>query len=177
MKLNVIKKQYNSKLCFVCGFDNKYGIQTSFYELEDKSLCALASFKDIHQSYPGRLHGGISASILDETIGRSMMPYTSREVFGVTTSFSIKYKKVVPLNVELRIVGKITNSSGPIYEGTGYLLLPDDSIAVIATGKYLEMPIERIAELDPDNEDDWRIEKNDNDPKEIEMPNLYKLFS
>ena len=170
MKLKVMNKQYNSKLCFVCGFDNKYGLQTSFYELEDESLCALVTFKDIHQSYPGRLHGGIAAAILDETIGRAMMPYTSREVFGVTMSFTIKYKKPIPLNIPLRIVGKITNSNGTVFEGSGYILLPDDTIAVLATGKYLEMPIERIAELDPNNEDDWRIDESENDPKEIDIP-------
>jgi len=170
MKLKVIRKQYNSKLCFVCGFDNKYGLQTSFYELENKSICALATFKEIHQSYPGRLHGGIAAAILDETIGRSMMPYTGREVFGVTMSFTIKYKKPIPLNIPLRIVGVITNSNGTVYEGNGYILLPDDTIAVLATGKYLEMPIERIAELDTNNEDDWKISENESDPKEIEIP-------
>lgn len=170
MLMKVVAKQYNSKMCFVCGFDNMLGLKTRFFELEDKSVCSLVSFREEHQSYPERLHGGISAAVLDETIGRAMMSYTGEEAWGVTTSLNIKYLKPVSLNKEIRVLGKIISDNGRMYEGVGMLLLEDGSIAVKCSGKYLKMPIADISSLDPNSSDDWAITKEDNDPKEIDLP-------
>ena len=76
MHYHVKRKQPNSKMCFVCGMKNSFGLQTFFYELENNELLAIFKPGEEHQSYPGRLHGGIAAAILYETIGRAIMiPY------------------------------------------------------------------------------------------------------
>ena len=64
MRLKVLKRQPNSKMCFVCGLDNKFGLKSRFYELEDNQLMAIFTAAEEHQGYPGRLHGGIAATIL-----------------------------------------------------------------------------------------------------------------
>ena len=69
--MKVRKKQTNAKDCIVCGINNPYGIHASFYEMEDDSLIALFRYKFDHQSYPERVHGGMIAAMLDETIGRA----------------------------------------------------------------------------------------------------------
>jgi len=52
--------------------ENPFGLKGSFYELENKELVCIFTPSEMHQSYPGRLHGGITTAILDETIaGRS----------------------------------------------------------------------------------------------------------
>lgn len=33
--MKVIGKQKNSKNCFICGLDNKFGVGAPFYNLED----------------------------------------------------------------------------------------------------------------------------------------------
>ncbi len=169
MKVKITKKQFNSAMCIVCGFQNSLSLKTEFYELENKSLCALATLKEIHQGYPGRVHGGITASLLDETIGRAMMPYTGKDIWGVTRSLNVKYKKPVPYNEEIKIIGKITSQNGIIFEGEGYILLPDNTIAVEAQGKFVQMSLEKISSLDPHNKEEWTLIKNTNDPKEIEI--------
>lgn len=170
MELKVLNKQNNSRMCIVCGFKNDLSLQAEFYELEDKSLCALVTFKDAHQGYPSRVHGGILAAILDETIGRAMMPYTGEDKWGVTMTLTTKYKKPVPINEEIRIIGKITSGDGRIFEGEGYILLNDDKVAVTAKGTYICMSLEKIAEMDPNNEEDWALEKKETDPKIINIP-------
>ena len=95
MELKVLNKQNNSRMCLVCGFKNDLSLKAEFYELEDKSLCALVTFKDVHQGYPSRVHGGILAAILDETIGRAMMPYTGEDKWGVTMTLTTKYKSII----------------------------------------------------------------------------------
>lgn len=170
MELKVLNKQNNSRMCLVCGFKNDLSLKAEFFELEDKSLCALVTFKDHHQGYPGRVHGGILAAILDETIGRAMMPYTGEDKWGVTTTLTTKYKKPVPINEEIRIIGKITYGNGRMYEGEGYILLNDDTVAVTAKGNYICMSLEQIAEMDPNSEEDWYVEKKETDPQTIAIP-------
>ena len=73
MHYRVKAKQQNTKMCLVCGLKNPFGLQTAFYELESDELLAIFKPMEEHQSYPGRLHGGIATAILDETIGRAIM--------------------------------------------------------------------------------------------------------
>lgn len=162
MKRTVVRKQHNSKMCFVCGVSNASGLQASFYETEDGCLVGLFTPKAEHQSYPGRLHGGIASTILDETIGRAIM-IGGDEVWGVTLELTVKYKKPVPLGVELKVVGRITEESNRLFYGTGEIILPDGSVAVTASGRYMKAPLQRIAGFDQD-EMEWRVMQTDGDP-------------
>ena len=100
MKYKVVKKQNGSKRCIVCGVDNELGLKASFYELENNELVAICNTKDWHQSYPGRVHGGMSAALLDETIGRAVS-INDETVWGVTVSLELKYRKPVPTDLSL----------------------------------------------------------------------------
>ena len=154
MKFKVTGKQHISKNCLVCGIENPFGLKTKFYELENKEVVAYFTPHTYHQSYPGILHGGISATILDETIGRAIMAHYGQESFGVTIELNLKYKKPVPLGVELKVVGRIINDKGRIFEGTGELILPDGEVAVSASGRYMKRSVTQIVE-DDWIEDEW----------------------
>ncbi|MDO9578922.1 MAG: PaaI family thioesterase [Candidatus Cloacimonadales bacterium] len=167
MKHKVRKKHQNSKLCFVCGLKNNFGIKAGFYELENNELVATFTPCEMHQSYPGRLHGGIASAILDETIGRAIM-IEHDEIWGVTVELNVKFKKPVPYDVELKVVGRITEQNKRFFFGTGELILPDGSVAVTATGKYIKLPIEKIADFDH-KEQEWRVISMESDPEEIEI--------
>ncbi|EGW41312.1 PaaI family thioesterase [Desulfosporosinus sp. OT] len=167
MKHRVLKKQHNSKKCIVCGMENELGLRASFYELENGELIALFKPLEEHQSYPGRLHGGIAGSILDETIGRAIM-IIDETIWGVTVELRLKYKKPIPLNEELRVIARITKDSSRLFEGTGEIMLGNGEVAVSAHGKYLKMPIEKIADFNKD-EQEWQVILSDDDPKEIDI--------
>jgi acyl-coenzyme A thioesterase PaaI-like protein len=167
MKYRVVAKQYNSRKCLVCGLKNDLGLKASFYELDNGELVALFKPIEEHQSYPGRLHGGVAGAILDETIGRAIL-MTDKSAWGVTVELNLKYKKPVPLNAELRVVGRITKDSKRLFEGSGEILLANGDIAVTACGKYIKMPIDKIADFDEQNEE-WMVALSDKDPVEIEI--------
>lgn len=167
MEYEVKKKQPNSKKCLVCGLKNEFGLQAQFYELENDEVVAIFKPLEEHQSYPGRLHGGIAGAILDETIGRAIM-IKDENLFGVTVELNLKYKKPVPLNEELRVVGRITKDSSRLFEGTGEILLKNGDVAVIGYGKYLKIPISKMAEFDVE-EQEWKVSSSNNDPVKIEI--------
>lgn len=167
MKQKVIGKQNNSKMCFVCGMENKFGLKAYFYEMENGELVATFTPKDVHQSYPGRLHGGIASTILDEAIGRAIL-MKNENMWGVTLELNVKFKKPVPYNEELKVICKITNETSRTFEGEGRIVLANGDIAVTAVGKYFKLPVNKITNADF-TEDQWFNVIDDKDPKVIEV--------
>ncbi|MBN1298824.1 MAG: PaaI family thioesterase [Actinobacteria bacterium] len=168
MIYKVKSKQENSKMCFICGLKNEFGLYAAFYETDDKQLIALFKAREEHQGYPGRLHGGIAAAILDEAIGRAVNIGKENGLWGVTLEFNIKYKKPIPLNVELKAICRLTNENSRFFEGTGEIILPDGNIAATAKGKYLKMPISKIADFDLE-ENEWAVVNSAADPDKIDI--------
>ncbi|MBN1320361.1 MAG: PaaI family thioesterase [Thermoleophilia bacterium] len=134
-------------MCLVCGVDNETGLKARFFVLANEELVGVFVPREEHQGYPGRVHGGILASILDETIGRAIN-VSETETWGVTVEFTVRFRRPVPLDQEVRAVGRITRDSRRIFEGTGEIVLADGSVAAEAHGKYLKMPIEDIATVE-----------------------------
>ncbi len=128
----------------MCGVANDLGLHARFYELEGGELLGVFSPREEHQSYPGRLHGGIASTILDETVGRAIL-LREPGTWGVTGELTVRFRKPVPLEGELRCVARITRDTRRLFEGTGELLLADGTVAVEARGKYLKMSLETIA--------------------------------
>jgi acyl-coenzyme A thioesterase PaaI-like protein len=167
MRYRVRAKQENSKMCLVCGLKNPFGLHSSFYELENDELLAIFKPMKEHQSYPGRLHGGIATAVLDETIGRAIL-IKNRDIWGVTIEFDTRYRKPVPLVEEIRVIGRITNEAPRYFEGTGEILLSDGTVAIEGRGKFIKLPLEKIADFDYD-EQEWKVTPSPNDPEYVEL--------
>lgn len=154
-------------MCFICGTKNSAGLNVRFYETENGEVACRFTARQEHQSYPGRLHGGISAAILDEIIGRAIM-INEPDTWGVTCELNMKYKKPVPLDTELTAVGRITEANRRLFKATGEILLPGGEIAVTASGLYMKMPVQKIIEgSDAKIEDEVYTVENENDPEYI----------
>ncbi len=166
MRQRVTSKQKNSKMCLVCGLKNPYGLKASFYELENEELMAIFRPSDEHQSYPGRLHGGIATAILDETIGRAIL-MKEQGLWGVTINFSTRYRRPVPLDEEIRVIGRIDHLANRYFEGTGEILLKDGSVAIEGKGKYIKFPLENIADFNAE-EQEYRVTISPNDPEYVD---------
>ena len=61
----IVKKQPNSRMCFVCGVENPIGLKLFFYTDDEDRCTARFRPKPEHQGYPGHLHGGIISTVLD----------------------------------------------------------------------------------------------------------------
>jgi len=106
-------KQPNSRSCFVCGLENPIGLHLHIYETAPGEVESEYTAPDHFQGYPGVLHGGIVAAILDEVGGRALMgndPLDPRFMF--TAKLEVKYRRNVPIGRLLRIIGKAGKSRG-----------------------------------------------------------------
>ena len=141
--MKVLKKQTNSKMCLVCGLENKAGLAAPFYEMEDHSVITLFSFHDVHQSYPERTHGGMISCMLDELIGRAIW-IDEPDVWGVTATLDVKFRKPVPLNEQIKGIGKIIENKTRTFKGIGRLELMDGTILAEASAVYVKLPLDKV---------------------------------
>ncbi len=148
----VIAAQNVSRMCLVCGADNPWGLRGRFYVLEPgeagvPELLGVFTAREEHQSYPGRLHGGVSTAILDETIGRAIT-IAHPGVWGATAELTVRFRKPLPTVGEVRCLGRITRDTRRLFEGTGEILLDDGTVAVEARGKYVKLDLADITDAD-----------------------------
>ncbi len=89
-------------MCFVLGVSNAFGLKSRFLNLKTSSFW---HFLNRYRSTKGILEGsmGVSAAILDETIGGAIVIKSSHNILGVTIEFSIRFNKPVPLQDEVRV--------------------------------------------------------------------------
>ena len=164
----VVKKQENAYDCFVCGLDNNSGLKAAFYELEDETVVGIAVAQSIHQSYTNTVHGGVITALLDETIGRAVK-INEPETWGVTVEITVSFKAPVPYDSQLIITGRITENSTKIFVGEGELILPDGTVAALATGTFYKMHASRLESRGADR-NMMQLYTFDTDPTEIDIP-------
>lgn len=134
-------KQPNSQMCFVCGMENPIGLGLFFYEDGDGRVVATFTPREEHQGYPGLLHGGIAAALLDEVLGRVAI---GRGVWLMTARMEIRYKQMIPLDQPLTVVGETVRETRRLLEAKGELRLADGTVAATATATYLPVPEEKL---------------------------------
>ncbi len=168
----VIAKQPNSKMCLVCGLQNEPGLKAAFYELEGRHLVGLFTPRNHQQGYPGRLHGGIAASMLDETIGRAIRLTHGDALWGVTIELNVKFRQPIPIAGTIKTAARITKETKRHFEGDGAIILANGRIAVEARGRYLKMSIDSITDFDFE-EQQWKVIPDEEDPEMIELPSSW----
>jgi hypothetical protein len=99
------------------------------------------------------------------------MMHHEEMVWGVTIDFQARFRKPVPLDAELRVRSRITKNDGRMFEGSGEVLLPNGDVAVEGKGRYMKMPLSKIADFDEFTEE-WIVVPHENDPVEFELPDL-----
>ena len=144
MDLKVTNLQNNSDNCIICGVQNLFSLNARFYELSKDVVCTITQFRDEHQSYPHRSHGGLITALLDEVIGRAIQ-IGHPNIWGVTSTIQVKFRKPVPLNQNVKCFGRIVRNSSLGFVGVG--VIEDEMGELLATAEatYIKMDLDKIA--------------------------------
>ena len=78
----------------------------------------------------------------------------------------MKFRQPVPLDQEIRVIARVTGEKKRTFEGTGEILLADNTVAVEGSGRYLKMDLSRITEFDFEGEE-WQVLDESDDPGEF----------
>ena len=141
--MKTLKTQRNSKNCIICGMDNPVGLKATFYEMEDGSVASILAFKNEHQSYPDRTHGGMISALLDEIMGRALW-INEPEAFGVTTTLSVTYRRPVPLDTKVKARGYLTFNSSRGFIAKGEIYSLDGKLLAESSAKYVKIPFKTV---------------------------------
>ena len=151
-----MNKQPNSDYCFVCGRKNEIGLYMTFYDNGRDQVVADYTVHERYQGYPGIVHGGVVAAMLDEVIGRVSMIGDPHH-FMMSVKLEVKYRHPVPTHTQLKVVGRIVRLRGRLGKAVGEIILPDGTIAAEATMTLADVPTELLADANLEALG-WRID-------------------
>ena len=103
---------------------------------------------DTFQGYPGIIHGGVIAAILDEAAGRSHMGTGVQPRFMVTAKLEIRYRKNVPVNQPLHLVGRAGFSKVRTATATSSIYNQQDELLAEADVVLVNIPESAIPDAD-----------------------------
>jgi acyl-coenzyme A thioesterase PaaI-like protein len=113
-------------MCFGCSMHNDHGLKLKFWKFQE--ICySKFTIPPYMCGFEGIVHGGIIALLLDEisawTIG------VNKHKMGFTLKSTIEYLKVVPVNVEVILRGRIIEENGDILTIESEILLENKILA------------------------------------------------
>jgi acyl-coenzyme A thioesterase PaaI-like protein len=132
-------KQASARACFVCGVENPVGLHLKFYQTAPGEVSVNLTPSEHYQGYPGVLHGGIAATMLDETAGRALMGiFPPRFMF--TAKLEVKYRKNIPVGQPLKIIGKAGKDRGRIAESWSGIYNAEGELLAEANVLLVDLP-------------------------------------
>ena len=136
--------QPNSRYCFVCGIENEHGLHLRFFETADGEVTVETTVPDHFQGYPGIVHGGIVASLVDEALGRVHMGPADDPRFMFTAKLNVNYRKPVPTEIPIRIIAHALKSKRRSATSVCTIYGPNDELLVEAEAVLVNVPEETI---------------------------------
>ncbi|WP_428039168.1 PaaI family thioesterase [Candidatus Avelusimicrobium faecicola] len=134
-------RQPTSLGCFACGKNNPVGLHLEWFNNYDENQVETTfTLDDNYSSYPGTMHGGIIATILDETSGRAILLDNDFNRLMVTLKMEMVYKKNTPTNTPLKAVGRVLKDSGSRAQVEGEIILPDGTVSAKCTSILYKIP-------------------------------------
>jgi len=125
--------------CYVCGADNPFGLNQRFF-VEEGYVFTIFRPEPRHCGYPGVVHGGIVAALLDETLGWAASAVKRR--YFMTADLSVRYRKPFPGGTEARVVGRYLGDKFGFWLTEGEVVSSDGTVFATATARYRAAPDE-----------------------------------
>ncbi|HHT52879.1 MAG: PaaI family thioesterase [Bacteroidales bacterium] len=128
--------------CIACSPYNPIGFKLQFYE-EGDYITASWNPQHNYEGYPGILHGGVQALLLDEISAWTV--YIKAKTSGVTGRMSIRYKKEVTINQsEIRLRGRILEHRRNLCILEAQLFNAEGELCAEAETTFFLFPVEKM---------------------------------
>ena len=118
-------------MCFGCGQRNPIGLKLKF-QRDGDGIRAEFTPAAVYQGWPGFVHGGILACLLDEAM--SNVVYTIGTTC-ITASLEIRLRQPVEVAVPLVITASVTRHGRRVIETAAKVCLRDGTILAESTAK------------------------------------------
>lgn len=118
--------------CVACG--STHGARLHFVALEDGTVETAFAGGELYQGYPGFLHGGVIATLLDAAMTNCLF---SQGRVAMTAELAVRYHRPVAADRGCTVRARLERAWGPLYVLQAELI-QDGEMRVSATGKFME---------------------------------------
>lgn len=122
--------------CFGCGDANPIGLHLSFMLAEDGTVVCEHTVADTFEGPPGYVHGGMIATLLDETMSKAVR---SHGLVAMTRHMSVDYLRPVPSAAPIRLEGVLVRSDGRKHWAEARIVSETDTVLAHAKGLFVEV--------------------------------------
>jgi acyl-coenzyme A thioesterase PaaI-like protein len=127
--------------CFACGRQNPFGLQLEFTRGDSGEGVQARFIPGPHlQGFAGLLHGGISATVLDDVMNNLVT--RTRGILAVTGSLKVRYRKPVPITATLICRAQIVKERGGMFYAEAELVA-EETGEVLVEAKSLQVAVKR----------------------------------
>jgi acyl-coenzyme A thioesterase PaaI-like protein len=119
--------------CFGCGEGNPGGLQLKF-KWDGKQSVAEFTPQESHQGWPGVVHGGLIATMLDEAAGWSAL---EKGIDMVTARMEVLFRNPARIGVPLIISGTITRENTKRFEAYSDIRTKDGTVIAECNSVYI----------------------------------------
>lgn len=131
--VDAVRRHYDDG-CFACGRDNPIGLHLDGFGLDEGEVSARFKPREHYRGTTGSLHGGVSATAVDEILVWAGI--LTERVMTVTGTMELKYRRPVPVDQEITVSARVDDRNGRRLQISGELKV-DDRTLVTASGLYL----------------------------------------
>jgi uncharacterized protein (TIGR00369 family) len=129
--------EFEDKTCFGCGEQNENGLKLKLkFDEDTKTAYGEYTAHQRLEGPPNIIHGGIIASLLDETM---MTVNKYMETMALTGELTIRYLQPAFINENLYIRGWYVKKNKKVIENRAEIENEMGKIVARAKGKYLEV--------------------------------------
>ena len=129
----------------------------TFFDNGDDEVVSDYTIASAYQGYPGIVHGGVLAAILDEIVGRIAL-IEDHHQFMMSVRLDVKYRHPVPTGVPLRVVARREHLGGRYGRARGMIYLPDGSLATEASITLVQLLDQILKQGAPEEILGWRVD-------------------
>ena len=152
-----MEKQPSSRTCFLCGRQNDIGLKITWHnDLDARQVRAAVVVPEQFNGYPGIVHGGIVAAILDETAGRAILLDGDADNLMVTLKLEVKYRHPTPTGEPLTAAGWVIRQTEARAQVAAELRLADGTVTAQCEALIVRPSQEFFDRWEPEKKH-WRV--------------------
>lgn len=121
--------------CVACSLLNEKGLHLNF-EADDDGVVAHFECDRDCEGYPGILHGGIIATILDGAMGNCLF---ARGLAAVTVEMTTRFRHPIYTNRPATVNARLVRDAAPLYLLEAEIV-QDGQLKATAKGKFYNQP-------------------------------------
>ena len=126
-------------MCFACGDKNPISLGLDFKKISENKVKAEFKAGENHQGYNGIIHGGLTATLLDEAMAH-VIGFKGIKAF--TAELNVRYRKAIEIEEDLEVIGEYKSSKKSSIANVHYaqaeIFDKDGNLKAQAEAKFIE---------------------------------------